>query len=183
MPKTGLKIEYIPLTELQPAERNPKDHDLGAIINSLRRFGFVAPGVVNETTGRIVAGHGRAEALAEMKATGELPPKRIREDKEGQWLIPFVRGIEFENDTEAEAYIVADNRLTELGGWDWGMLPAVLTDLRDADLLEVVGYDEEELEKMVRDLQPPPEFPNVPSSPETSHQCPKCGYKWKGATK
>lgn len=179
----GMKIQYIPLSTLKPAPRNPKDHDLGAIILSLQRFGFVTPGVINETTGHIVVGHGRAEALLEMKRTGSVPPTRIRERRDKEWMVPFIRGIEFADDREAEAFVVADNKLSEIGGWDWGLLPVVLSELRDIDLLEVTGFDSEDVDTMMRNLQPPPEFPTVPNDQETNHLCPKCGYKWRGATK
>lgn len=181
--ETTLKVQYVGLSTLKPAPRNPKDHDLGAIILSLQRFGFVTPGVINETTGQIVVGHGRAEALTEMKRTGAVPPARIRERRDGEWMIPFVRGIEFASDEEAEAFVVTDNKLSEIGGWDWGLLPTVLSELRDVDLLDVTGFDSEDVDTMLRNLAPPPEFPSVPDDQDTSHQCPKCGYKWRGATK
>jgi hypothetical protein len=39
------RIEYRVLDDVVEAERNPKDHDLGAVITSIRRFGFVNPAV------------------------------------------------------------------------------------------------------------------------------------------
>lgn len=143
--EAGLSIEYVPLSEVAAAERNPKDHDIGAIIQSIQRFGFVTPGVVNEKTGRIVVGHGRADALQRMRADGFPAPGRIREGEDGEWLVPIVRGVEFETDAEAEAYVIADNRLTELGGWDHSSLPIILKDLAANDLLEVTGFDGDDL--------------------------------------
>ena len=38
-----LKIEYLPITELRPYENNAREHhddDVGAIVNSIREFGF-----------------------------------------------------------------------------------------------------------------------------------------------
>lgn len=140
----SLRVEYVPLSKLAGAKRNPKDHDIGAMIQSLQRFGFVAPGVVNEATGRMVVGHGRAEALGRMKADGFPAPKRIKVEG-GEWLIPIIRGISFASDADAEAYLLADNRLSEIGGWDHGVLPDVLRDLAEADLLDVTGFDADDL--------------------------------------
>jgi hypothetical protein len=54
-----LRIEYMPVEKLQEAPRNPKHHSLEEIKQSMRRFGFVQAPAINETTGRLVAGHGR----------------------------------------------------------------------------------------------------------------------------
>jgi len=87
-----VRIEYMPLSKLVRAGRNPKSHDLGALASSFERFGHVAPMVLNEITGRLVAGHGRLDALQAMKAQGRKPPERIRV-QDGEWLVPVVRGV------------------------------------------------------------------------------------------
>jgi hypothetical protein len=46
---------YLPLSKLARAPRNPKGHALDVIDNSISRFGFINPIVVNEKTGRIVS--------------------------------------------------------------------------------------------------------------------------------
>lgn len=177
--RENLHIKYMPLSEVRAAPRNAKDHDIGAIIISYREFGFVTPGVVNEKTGSLLAGHGRAEALLEMKATDEAPPKRIRVRKaDSEWLVPFIRGIEFEDDAQAEAFVIADNKLTELGGWNWAVLPDMLKDLQGQDLLTPTGFDEDELDSIMKRTSPPDEFPDSDPSDPTSHTCPRCGYEW-----
>lgn len=146
-----LRIEYRPLSQFERALRNPKGHSIPEIQASMRRFGFVEPGVLNEATGRLVAGHGRAEALDLMKAAGEKPPGRIRE-KGGEWLVPVLRGVSFASDADAEAYLVASNRLVELGGWDEAELAKVLTDLKAETFgLDGVGFAEEDIDKLLRD--------------------------------
>lgn len=52
----GLRLEHVALSQLLRAPRNPKRHDLGALRQSLGRFGYVAPVIVDESTGRLVAG-------------------------------------------------------------------------------------------------------------------------------
>lgn len=149
-------LEYKALAELPPWPRNPKLHDRDATKESLRRFGFTAPVLLDEDTGRLVAGHGRIEALQELQEQGEDAPKRVRVRKDGAWMIPVVRGLTFENAQEAEAYLLADNRLVEKGGWDDAMLKAILEDLQQAgaddstDKLLGLGWSEREVAALVR---------------------------------
>lgn len=159
MAKERLKIEYVPLDEIAGAERNPKDHDIGAIIESMRRFGFVEPGVRNEATGRIVAGHGRRDALIAMRESGDDPPDRVRVNGSGVWMVPVIAGVSFASDEEAEAYLVAANRLTEIGGWNDAELVNVLQALgeHDPDLLAVTGYDDDDLRALLAGMDETPD--------------------------
>lgn len=148
-----VRVEYMPLLGMAPAPRNPKRHEVESIKASMRRFGFVAVPAINETTGRLVAGHGRREALIEMKAAGELAPARIQV-RDGEWFVPVLRGVAFATDQEAEAYLLADNRLTEIGGWDEAELVKILGELQAIpDGLIGVGYDEKALAKLLGDAQ------------------------------
>jgi hypothetical protein len=123
-----IHIVYMALSELLRAPRNPKSHDIDVIHQSLDRFGYVEPIARNERTGRIVAGHGRLDTLQQKKALGERPPARVVE-REGEWFVPVLRGVEFQSDAEAEAYLLASNQSTIAGGWDEGELVKVLADL------------------------------------------------------
>ena len=58
------------------------------------RFGYVAPMILDERTGRLVAGHCRLESLKRAKSAGKAPPKRVRVEN-GDWLVPVVRGVAF----------------------------------------------------------------------------------------
>ncbi|MBZ5526170.1 MAG: hypothetical protein LAP21_28450 [Acidobacteriia bacterium] len=62
-----IRVEYLPLTSLKPAKRNPKRHQIDTVLTSMARFGYVAPMVLDERTGRLVAGHGRLESLKKAK--------------------------------------------------------------------------------------------------------------------
>ncbi len=151
-----LRIEYTALADLKRHPRNPKDHDLGAISRSVNRFGFTAPVIVDERTGYLAAGHGRIDTLAQLKAQGKEPPANVQTDKAGEWLVPVIRGVAFNSDAEIEAYLVADNRLTELGGWNEPELAALLQDLHEQDtaLLEATGYDADDLQALLFELNP-----------------------------
>jgi len=62
-----------------------------------------------------------------MKRAGEPPPKRIKVREDGEWLVPCLTGISFDDESTAEAYIIGSNRLVELGGWDEEALQAIIT--------------------------------------------------------
>jgi hypothetical protein len=148
------RIEYVSIDELPPWPRNPKLHDRDSTKESLMRFGFTAPVLVDEGTGRLVAGHGRIEALQELRAEGAEAPARIRVDGDS-WLVPVVRGLHFASAQEAEAYLLADNRLVEKGGWDDNMLKTMLEDLQrasteDADVLAGLGWSDKEVAALIR---------------------------------
>jgi hypothetical protein len=130
--KEAIFIEYMALSQLRRAPRNPKAHDLALIGRSFARFGYVEPIAINETTGRIVAGHGRLDALEQRRAAGEPPPERIVV-KDGQWRVPVLRGIRFETDAAAEAYLLAANQTTIAGGWQEEELARVLAELAAQD--------------------------------------------------
>lgn len=142
-----VRIKYVPLSEVEKWPRNPKKHDLDAIRESIRRFGFVQPAVVDERSGRLVAGHGRQEALSLMRENGEEPPARIK-TRGKDWLLPVIQGVGFVSELEAEAYLLADNKLTEIGGWDEDMLAGMMKDLVDADI-GAIGWDQGDIDSLL----------------------------------
>lgn len=151
--KSEIGISYMSLANLKKWERNPKSHDLNVIENSIRRWGFVSPILLDERDKGMVAGHGRVTVLEKMKADNESPPGRIK-IKDGDWYVPVVRGIEFMNKAEAEAYGLADNRSVELGGWDEEALAAVLSDgfEYDKEMVFELGWDEASLQRMLANV-------------------------------
>ncbi|MGW2156579.1 hypothetical protein [Nonomuraea sp. NPDC001699] len=157
------RIEHMRLHAIPRAVRNPKEHDLPGIRASIEAFGAVVAGEPDERTGRLVVGHGRLQVLEEMAAEQESPPEGILLDDDGAWLVPIVRGWSSRSDAGAEAYLIANNRSSEKGGWEERMLAEVLADVRDAapDLLAATGYTADDLTRMVAadDHRPEEELP------------------------
>src|SRR5205809_5221565 len=85
-------FDYVPLSEVRPAPRNPKAHLGDAIRTSIGRFGVAELPLIDERTGRLVAGHGRIDQLTAMRADGQDPPEGVRVAPDGGWLVPVVRG-------------------------------------------------------------------------------------------
>lgn len=192
----NLRIERVALRDLRRWPSNPKRHELLTIERSIGRFGFVTPPMIDERTGRLVAGHGRVEALEAMRASGAAPPARVTVRKrDGEWMVPVLRGVEFDSEDDARAYLLADNRLTELGGWDDAALAAFVREAagRAGDVGEFLAgtgmeYGNralvEALGPQAAPLAPPPGKeppPRVPMPEGHDTRCPKCGLTWRRA--
>lgn len=145
------------LSKLQRAPRNPKDHDLGQLHVSVDRFGYVTPQLIDERTGWLVAGHGRLETLQQKKERGESPPLRVVE-RDGDWFVPVIRGVSFNSEAEAEAYLLADNKHVEAGGWKIDELSQMLQDLHSrGESLEGLGFYDHDIETLLNAEWAPPE--------------------------
>jgi DNA modification methylase len=157
-------ITYVRLDDIREAELNPKEHDLEAIRSSIERYGFVTPGLRDDRTGRLIAGHGRTIALRAMRYAQDVPPPGVRLDADGAWMVPVITGWASKNDAEAAAYLVIDNHHPTLGGWDDEGLAELLEGIRDADpsLLELTGFDDDEIAALLAADDPKPAGPGGP---------------------
>lgn len=132
------------------ARRNPKQHDDDAIKASLTRFGIGELPLLDERTGLLVAGEGRINQLESLRETDpRTPPDGIALHASGEWLVPVIKGWASADDKEADAYLIASNRLSESGGWDGMGLAEMLATLEGN--LDGIGYDQNELDELLRD--------------------------------
>jgi ParB-like chromosome segregation protein Spo0J len=135
MKKTDPQIEQVPTASLVPYAKNAKKHDaaqVAAIAGSIREFGFNNPVLIDADNG-IIAGHGRTLAAHQL----------------GLATVPCLR-LTHLTDSQRRAYILADNRLAEIGGgWDSDMLAAELEALAaEGVAMEDLGFDADALEKI-----------------------------------
>jgi hypothetical protein len=142
------RLELMPLGELTGADVNPKRHAQADLGKSIGRFGYVEPCVLDERTQRLVAGHGRVQALRVAKQRGDAPPEGV-EDRGGFWWVPVLRGWSSRSDAEAQSYLLASNQLTTAGGWDTEALADLLKSLEVQDALEGTGFSPKDVEAMV----------------------------------
>lgn len=133
-----LNVEYLPVDQLTPYAKNARTHSedqVAQIAGSMTEFGFVNPILIDETGG-IIAGHGRLMA-AKMLGLKEVPVLRLRHLSE----------------TQRRALMIADNKIAENAGWDENTLRSELQALQDEDVnLAMLGFGEEELDKLLNDL-------------------------------
>ena len=97
------RFALLPIMELKPDPSNPRKHgreQVSAIARSIAAFGFNAPILIDRNQ-QIVAGHGRYEA-AKLNQCAEVP----------------VVWLEHLTETQARAYMLADNKLTDKSSWD-----------------------------------------------------------------
>jgi len=162
------RIEFWPLEDILAWPRNPKDHDVGLIDRSIDRFGFVDPCIVDERTGRLAHGHGRAKTVGAKKLSGEAPPRGVKVDEKGRWCLPVVRGVAFESDAELEAYLVASNQATIAGGWNDEMLKDVLVQVgANTDRgLDGLGFDVQDVERLVGQIDKQRGSAEAPAPPK-----------------
>ncbi len=109
------EYEEIAINELKPYENNARlhsDEQIEMIVNSINEFGFVAPVIIDENN-MILVGHGRTEAA-----------KRAGLEK-----VPF-RRVTHLTDEQKRAYILADNKLSDLGDWDFEILTEELQNIQ-----------------------------------------------------
>lgn len=121
-------MQEVGLELLKPYERNAKLHgeeQILKLMDSIREFGFLSPCLIERDTYNIIAGHGRVEAA-----------KRL-----GMKTVPCVF-VEDITEAQRKAYILADNRLTELGEWDMDTVNFELQELNDMSFnVELTGFD------------------------------------------
>lgn len=161
---TKIHIEYKNINEIEGADINPKDHDIGTLYNSINRFGFTQPLLINRATNKLLAGHGRLITLLQMQQAGDKVPDRIVETEQ-DWQVP-VYFVDIKDEAEAQAYLIADNRLTELGGWKSDELLLSLKDIvEETGSLDGVGWDLEDIDDLMSTFEKEDDEPEVEEVP------------------
>lgn len=122
-----LQKKAVKIGQLIPYESNAKIHgpdQIERIKASIQEFGFLSPIIIDRER-NVIAGHGCILA-AEALGMQEVP-------------CIVVDGL---TEEQRRAYILADNRLTELGAWDNGLILDELEFLQDAGFdTDLTGFD------------------------------------------
>lgn len=131
---TTAQLRSIPVSELKPAEYNPRkklkpgDKEYEKIKNSIQEFGFADPLVVNADM-TIIGGHQRLTVAMAMGYT-EVPCAVVNVDK-----------------TREKALNIALNKIT--GAWDDNLLADLLVDLQNEDFnTDFTGFEAAEIEQL-----------------------------------
>lgn len=172
-----MKIEEVRIDEISNHERNPKQHpdkQIRLLEESIKRFGWTNP-VILSADNVILAGHARVKAAI---VAGNDTVPCIRTKLTG---------------AEADACLIADNRLSDLAPYDRDILAELLGELPD-DLAELTGFDSSDIDALLKgediseidrfisdkipDFQPIPED-EVPRLDEKKKVvCPECGHEF-----
>ena len=132
-----LVVKQVPVISLKPHANNPRTHtkkQIRQIAELIRTFDWTNP-ILVDANDRIIAGHGRVEAAKQLK-------------------LPTVPVLRIEDLTEAQltAYVIADNKLAKLAGWDQQTLAKELQFLTELDLdfdIEVTGFEMGEIDVLI----------------------------------
>lgn len=89
---------------------NPKIHNLDAVVASIRQHGMQELPKFDSNVG-IKAGNGRVEALHAMEQQGGRPPRGIAQNKQGEWVMPLLVGVDAKSREAALAYAVDSNNI------------------------------------------------------------------------
>jgi DNA modification methylase len=141
----NIKIQYVSLISLKPDPANPRLHvkkQIEQIAHSIETFGFLVP-ILVDRNGRVIAGHGRLAAAMLLKLE----------------RVPIIR-IEHLSDAQIRAYMITDNRLTDISVWDNKLLTQQFRTLAEVELdfsLEITGFEMAEIDMMIEDVSPAPE--------------------------
>lgn len=125
------EIEQVHISYLKEYENNAKIHtgeQIEALKRSIKEFGFLAP-VLIDGEYNVIAGHGRIAAAKEL----------------GRKKVPCVK-IDGLDEAHRRAYILADNRLSELGKWNMDLVAGELQGLQCNGLeLDLTGFSTDNL--------------------------------------
>lgn len=139
---------------LHPYENNPRKNEgaIDAVANSIKEFGFKVPIVIDKKD-TIVTGHTRY--LAAQKLGLEEVPCILADD-----LTP----------KQIRAFRLADNKTSELAGWDFTKLDEELALIDDLDMTDFGFIDHE-------DIDVDSFFASAEEKPKEPRQiqCPHCG--------
>lgn len=145
--KTPEALEHLSIDTLIPYASNPRTHtpeQVDKIAASIREFGWTNP-VLIDAAGTIVAGHGRVMAARKL----------------GIDTIPCIR-LGHLTPAQVRAYVIADNRLSEIGGaWDDELLAAELARLKeDGYQIDATGFTDTEIAALLD--EPGASIPDAP---------------------
>ena len=137
---TALQVIYLPTTSLKPHPQNPRVHtykQVEQIAHSIKAFGFNVPILIDDQE-NVVAGHGRL-----------LAAKKL-----GWNTVPVIK-LTHLSEPQYKAFLIADNRLTEISSWDERLLGEQLKVLSELELdfdLEVIGFETAEIDVLIDGL-------------------------------
>jgi len=150
-----LAVEQWAIEKVLPYARNARLHtpqQIEFLQASIKEYGFVNPVLVDDQ-GVLIAGHGRILAA----------------QKIGHKVVPVIR-LGHLTKRQADALRIADNRISDLGGYDFALLRENVALLQfDATELSLIGYDPAALAELLAvpnaGQADPEEVPEPPKKP------------------
>lgn len=220
-------VERVSIYALELHGRNPRRGDVAALVELIRVNGFWGSVIArrgqyspaaqkrNNTVGQVLAGNHRVKALRQIaNLYAQFTPAQLVAQgwdpaAAEKYQVVDVQFVRVESEQHATRIMIADNRASDRASNDADTIAALLAEAWavDGDLAGT-GYDYDELEAMVSDLdttldalimrdepEPEPEQPPLapvvnaaPPAPEPGQppgrgvfwRCRDCGDRWEG---
>ena len=167
-PRMSIVYRAVDQLELDPANaRRHSKKQIRQIAESIKTFGFNVP-ILIDHDGKVVAGHGRLLACR-LLGMAEVP----------------TLCLDHLTAAQARAFMIADNRLTEIATWDDRLLAQQLKELSLSGLdfnIEVTGFEMGEIDLRIASLDDAIEASDDPADrvpePSTVPPLSKVGDLW-----
>jgi DNA modification methylase len=143
--------------------RTHSNHQIRQIADSIKAFGFTNP-VLIDRNNTIIAGHGRVEAARSL----------------GMDQVPTIR-LESLSEDQIRAYVIADNRLAEKGGWEKSILAIELQHLITVDNnldVTVTGFEIPEIDLILSETAVEPDRDDVFDIDQINQHVTQSGDLW-----
>lgn len=163
-----LQLKYIPLDQVVLWDDNPKKHDIGALIASIEKYGYVDPAKfdpnLNNGKGGLVYGNGRSQCVQMLRddPEKEIVPRGVCTDSDGNWYLPVLFGVDAESEAVARALAIDHNNLTMAGGdfdlwemakmWEQQDYAALLESLQTQDAVPIT-MDRDDIAAFLRIIE------------------------------
>lgn len=142
-----MKVNQIKIQDIKPYGNNAKKHSkkqIEQVANSIKRFGFVQPLVVDKNN-ELIIGHCRLEASKKLGLT-EVPVLKVEDLSE----------------EEVKALRLADNKLNE-SPWDMDLAIEELKGISD-EMIDLIGFDKD---LIIESDEKDNEIPEIPEEPKS----------------
>ncbi|MBI2254730.1 MAG: ParB N-terminal domain-containing protein [Proteobacteria bacterium] len=167
--QTTFRLEIVdrPTATLRPDPKNSRKHSkeqIAKIARSIQTFGFNVPLLVDRNL-KVLAGHARLLACQKL----------------GQPSVPTI-ALGHLTETEARAFLIADNRLAEIAAWDEKILATELRDLSALKLdfdLDAIGFDIADIDLRIQSLEDDDPDDRADELPEAGPAVSRLGDIWQ----
>lgn len=163
---TSISVTHTPIDHLNANPANARTHSRSQIkklARSIREFGLNSP-ILIDKDGVVLAGHGRLEAARSI----------------GMETVPVIC-LDHLTPQQARAFMIADNRIAELAGWDMEVLASELDELINLDVeVSLTGFDIGEIDVMLEKAEASAhdELDLVPTPPDNRGIVTRPGDVW-----
>lgn len=165
-----LKIETMKLSDLKPAEYNPRknlvpeDYEYQALKRSIEEHGYLQPIIFNKRTGNVVGGNQRLRVMLDMGVT------------EAECMVVDM------DIAEEKAANIALNKIS--GKWDMEKLSDILNDITAEVDITSIGFSEAEIDSLISNENINlddwyTDEPVVSQPKKKIVKCPECGCEFE----